>query len=264
MNGPVIKPPEGWQEIQRHPLSGAYPDIEGPAWKDYLDTLKTHGVVGDRRVTIYENKVLDGWQLLRGCKVVGIIPRFQAPPPEIDPETFVQIVNDHRRHESQDQANARIEARRERIATLREQGESVRAIAKKEGVSASQVRRDLSTAPGGAVEPKTRKITGLDGKTREVPAQIFCPRCNRIGPVKDCPNCAELRAKKPKTTKPKQGKPLFSFREWEKDFGKVVRGMTQLAKAYNDAESADHTKAEKLLTAFFEHFTAWHKKLTKK
>ena len=59
--------------------------------------------------------------------------------------------------------------RRERIAERREAGESLRTIAEKEGVSVVQVQRDLenlSTVPGGTVEPKDGKVTGKDGRTR--------------------------------------------------------------------------------------------------
>jgi hypothetical protein len=62
--------------------------------------------------------------------------------------------------------------RKERIARVgeaRRKGKSIRTIAAKEGVSKTQVERDLaeaSTVPGGTVEPDSGKVKGRDGKER--------------------------------------------------------------------------------------------------
>jgi hypothetical protein len=157
-----------WKQLERHPLSAEYPDLDPDAHKRMCDSLKKHGIVGDRHITIHEDMVLDGWQLFRACKDADIEPRFQVLPGGIEPAEFVEIMNDDRRHEDMQTMMRRAEERRSRVAELKLQGKSERAIAEEVGISKTQVRRDLeevSGGPGGPPEPESRKVTGKDGKT---------------------------------------------------------------------------------------------------
>jgi hypothetical protein len=160
--------PKNWKKLERHPLSAEYRDISGRAWDRFVSNLRENGLIGRRPVVIHDGKVLDGWQLLRGCIEAGIKPKFIALPEGIDPQTFVETANDHRRHETQEAAVKRIEDRRERVAAARRQGKSLRVIADEEGVSEKTVRGDLavSTAEGYAVEPEGGKVKSKDQKTR--------------------------------------------------------------------------------------------------
>lgn len=94
--------------------------------------------------------------------------KYRTFKTEDDEKDFVRRVNLHRRHLTPEQLEEEREKRIARIVELRQQGESLRAIAEAEGVSKSQVERDLeaSTVPGGTVEPKGGKVTGKDGRTR--------------------------------------------------------------------------------------------------
>jgi hypothetical protein len=71
----------------------------------------------------------------------------------------------------------------------------------------------------------------------------FCGRCNRVGIVKDCPQCAELRAangtKKPKPRPKKQGAALIDWKEYERCLGVVVRLSDWMKDHYTD-----HLRAE--------------------
>ncbi len=148
-----------------------------------------------RRITLYEGKVLDGWQMYRACFELCIDYQTINLPKEVDPEQFVETANEHRRHESQQVMERRAEKRRERVAARRKAGESIRTIAEAEGVSKTTVEDDLkeesNTAPGvhpRTGEPENGKVTGRDGK--QYPAskpKIMCERCTRIG--KEMPNC---------------------------------------------------------------------------
>jgi hypothetical protein len=88
----------------------------------------------------------------------------------VDPDVFVEVMNDRRRHEDAETTRKRAEARRQRVAELRRQGQSLPAIAAREDVSVAQVQRDLdkvgSTLPGGKVEPQSGQVTGRDGRKR--------------------------------------------------------------------------------------------------
>jgi hypothetical protein len=172
MNGP-----RNWKTLERHPLSADYVNIDGPAWDAFVGSLRVNGILNDRRITLYEGKVLDGWQLLRGCIEADITPKFQQLPEGVDPETFVEVMNDRRRHEDAETLRRRAQARRERVAAARAEGMSQRAIAEQEGVSQTQVQRDLGavTDTGVSVDPPGGTITGIDGKKRKASKKKKAP-----------------------------------------------------------------------------------------
>lgn len=287
-------------QLERHPLSAEYPDITGRTWERYVANLREHGIVGDRKVTLCEGKVIDGWQLYRACLEAHIEPSF-AELDGIEPARFVETMNDLRRHETQEQAMRRADARREAIVADRRDGKSLRAIAEEHGVSESQVRRDIeaaSTAPGGAVEPEGGKVTGKDGRTRtaapakkdpapvdatpEKPPSLFCGRCQRVGPVKDCPQCADVRNAKPERepgddseadaqakatdkAKPKPGSELFDWRAYEASFGQVARAPDTIGKAFpSEKASAEYKEAIKHLEGLAKVMADWKKRLTQR
>ncbi len=157
-----------WKELERHPLSAEYDDLTGWAWEDFVANLKENGLA-DRKITLHDGKVLDGWQLLRACKEVDIEPDFSRLAKDADPEAFVATANDHRRHESDGLRKERREKRIARVAAARADGKSTRAIAEEAGVSQSTVLNDLavSTEQGCSVETPEGKVTGKDGKKRK-------------------------------------------------------------------------------------------------
>lgn len=186
-----------WRKIERHQLSADYGDISGDDWDEFLADFKDGGNIG-RKIVLFEDKVLDGWQLLRAHRECNVKPEFRELPKRWHsrPDLYVKRVNDNRRHEDR---SARDE-RRKRIAGRREAGESIRKIAKAEGVSTRTVVRDLAT-----VSPDTvpEKVTGLDGVERPSSSTILCDRCKRCDRVgqkrpKRCPECADLRRTGPK------------------------------------------------------------------
>jgi hypothetical protein len=164
---PKFKQPARWKHLQRHPLNAEYGDLSGRAWDLFRAHLTQNGLSG-RKITLHEGKVLDGWQLQRACVELDVTPDYQPLPKGWTPEAFVEAANDHRRHETQEQAVRRVDERRERVARARADGQSLRTIAEAEGISEAQVRNDLaaSTAQGCAVEPANGKVMGRDGKAR--------------------------------------------------------------------------------------------------
>jgi transposase len=161
-----MKAPKDWKSLKRHPLSAEYGNIDGPEWEKFVGSIRQHGIVNDRRVTLYQGNVLDGFQLLRACVEADIEPRFQELPGDIAPETFVEIMNDRRRHEDAETVRKRAQARRERVAAARANGESTRSIAEVEGVSEKTIRNDLDalTAEGTQCESPDGKTKGKDGR----------------------------------------------------------------------------------------------------
>lgn len=186
--------PTEWKQLERHPLSAEYADLPEAVFRQMVDAIREHGIV-DRSVTLHEGKILDGWQFHRACLAAGVQPDYvDVADMLVSPEVYVAIKNDLRRHETPQQAERRIAARRQRVAEARAEGNSLRAIAESEGVDERQIRKDLDvvadekpgadrsapepeaetdqpTEPAPAPKPPTAtkveppKVTGRDGKT---------------------------------------------------------------------------------------------------
>lgn len=95
------------------------------------------------------------------------------------------------------------------------------------------------------------------------PPSQFCERCQRVGPVKDCPECAALHdlsgerqagddseqeaaAAAAAKAAPKNGAELFKWREFEKEFRHVVKLNDDMAKIAPPAlakEANEHLSA---------------------
>ena len=192
---------ENWRTLERHSLSAAYDDLPGPTFDLMVAGLQEYGILADRKVTLHDGKVLDGWQLLRACIAAGIEPEFATLPASIEADGFVEKLNDLRRHETPEKAMRRVGERRERVAAARAEMKSLRDIAKAEKVSVRTVRNDLKE---GGVDPRTDEALGAvkdrKGVMRPAKSTILCERCGRIGAVKDCTACKELRTPKKKQT----------------------------------------------------------------
>lgn len=185
MSEPIV-----WRLLERHPLSAEYADLPEAVFRQMVDAIREHGIV-DRSVTLHEGMILDGWQFHRACIAAGVRPDYvDVSDLMIDPAAYVAIKNDFRRHETPQQAERRIAARRQRVAEARAEGKSLRTIAEDEGVDERQVRKDLDAvaeenpgadrsapeptepesdqppAPKPAAKPKAEPptVTGRDGK----------------------------------------------------------------------------------------------------
>src|SRR5579871_3545886 len=131
-----------------------------------------------------------------------------------------------------------VPTRASRTTQARDQGKSIRSIAEQEGVSKSQVERDLAdsascpppgttgntspggsqngsnsaSCPGGGTTGNTSpsgSVIGRSGKpypkARKPKKQaVLCSRCQRVGAAKGCPQCQELR----KAAKPRKAKAM--------------------------------------------------------
>src|SRR5678816_234760 len=70
---------------------------------------------------------------------------------------------------------------------------------------------------------------------------VFCPRCARVGPRKNCEACAELRKTSPLLPKAKRtkikvikvGSEKVDWKGFEKHLGFVVRGADDIKRAYH-------------------------------
>lgn len=237
-------PPRQWRKIERHPLGAEYPDLSPAARERMVEGLRQHGVLNKRKITLHPDeadggklKVLDGWQLYQGCIEADVKPEFQPLPKSITPEEFVEIVNDTRRHESQETAIARAVARRERVLAKREGGDSIRKIAEEEDVSPATVQRDLESAP---VPPGTpAEVKGRDKKS--YPASKA--QANGDGYALKAP---------------------YNLNDWVNALTNTVRAVRRLGEAYHAEESPPIQGLNRLLGEFDKQFRKTHKELSKK
>ena len=121
--------------------------------------------------------------------------RYESYDSDEEARADCEEMNLDRRHLSPQELEQRRRARVERVAELRRQGMSQRAIAGEVGVSQSQVKRDLevAVASGDSTEPPGGQITTNDGKKRDAKA-IICNGCKRLDtPVTNCFGCRRAR-----------------------------------------------------------------------
>jgi hypothetical protein len=240
---PVFTQPRTWRTLQRHPESAKYPDLTGKALERMRNGVRDHGNITGRKIKLAPDeedggkiKVVDGWQLYLACIEFDVKPTFEPlrlPKGMTLPE-WVELVNDARRHESEETISRRIEDRRERVAKARTEGQSIRAIAGAEGVSTTTVLKDLNTQGVNGVTPcpEDGKVTGTDGSKHPAnkPERILCDGCKRKGVRKDCPACADLNRKGP----PKKRGPAKSEGNGEAE-GSTDDFGTLLPKSVRDA-----------------------------
>jgi hypothetical protein len=280
-----------WKELERHPLSAAYKDIGGTAWKRFKEDLKKHGIVNGRCVTLHEGKVFDGWQLQRACVEADIEPEYRTLqlPEGMDPEEAVQIVNDNRRHETAKQIDQRVKKRRARVAAARRKGESTRAIAEAEGISQKQVRDDLKDSGEYPYSPETNgtakhdsppaTVKGKDGKTYSATATKRCRACRTGNPNPFCSECKALNAEKNKEREPgddteieeaarkrqpknKSGH-LWDWKKLEEGMGILQREIVNAGKPHHAHNTAAALGLGRELMEWRNRFKEWAKSLTK-
>lgn len=265
-----------WRKFTRHPLSADYAELHGDEFEIMLDKFEKFGNIDNRPITLDVDpddggkmKVLDGWNLYRCHVEKNVKPRFVQRNAKISPIDYVEIKNDIRRHETRETIEKRAEVRRQRVVELREQGESIRAIAGKVGVDPRQVQRDLEAAaeaaPTKGKKPKAATVTGRDGKTYErekAVSEIRCPRCVRTGQTKPCQHCEDLRTDARYNAK----HPAREF-----DWNLANRGLDAIAavpeaigKFYSDRNSTEYHGAKRLITELHNLFAEWRKRVKSK
>lgn len=248
--------------LEFHPLANAYPLMSDAELEDLADGMRRNGFDPSFPITMYEGKILAGRDRYRAVVLAKskrkqgdakIEPVYRQLPKGEDPQEFVERENELRKHFSQDYMERKRHLRIERVARMRAEGKSTRVIAEEEGVSKSQVERDLkaSGVPGGDTCPPNGTVTGKDGKeysaTKPEPTPtLFCRPCRTSGPKKGCEACKKLRekngrgepgqdesyqkkvAKAKKAGKPKAGAEVFNLRTAKDGIGIFVAEIDKL------------------------------------
>lgn len=194
------------QKFEFHPFSDDYPLMPMPEIARMTERMERDGYDPRFPIVLFCGKILDGRNRYIACVDADVLPLLvEFPGTEDEAREFVQTANEERRHLAAEWLAARRAERVERVAASRVDGKSLRTIAEEEGVSQSQVRRDIEEsldlgAPPGAPESRENRWNGR----KDLPgpeAAVLCDRCQRVGARADCPACAEARKAKPKPKK---------------------------------------------------------------
>jgi ParB-like chromosome segregation protein Spo0J len=82
---------------EQHELSKAYPPMTEDNFQDLKDSIEVVGLLD--AITIYEDKVIDGWHRYTACLAVGMPHTEIDLPDDVDPVDFVRAKNGKsRRH----------------------------------------------------------------------------------------------------------------------------------------------------------------------
>ncbi len=176
-----------WESLQSHPLADQYPMMSAHNLGRIEQLIVQKGYDVRQPITLYEDKILDGRNRHAACVAAKEEPSFvelQGSPE--DAALYVQMKNEERR--MLEDLERRRQERIGRVVEARQEGESLRSIAAKEGTTVATVQRDLekagSTVPGGGtVEPKDGKVKGKDGRTRTAKPKSATKSTARNGTV---------------------------------------------------------------------------------
>ena len=148
-------------------------------------------------------------------------------------------------------------------------------LAEQFGVSASTIKRDEQFSHAVAALPAPVKAVVRAGKSPVprkaiVEGTVFCQKCSRVGPVKNCPQCDGLRAqinvkkRNDRAAKPKSGSMKYDWDKFKTNFGVVARAADAIAKGYEEPKTADsdYRKAYDALEDYLAIISAWKKRLT--
>ncbi|MES2091598.1 MAG: hypothetical protein V4532_16730, partial [Pseudomonadota bacterium] len=172
-----------------HPFAEKLPLMEGDEWEAFkksIQSTKGNETPVTYRMVKGKKQGLDGRNRQRACselKIACNMKMIRCPDDEV--RDYILRQNVHRRHLTK-------EMRQAIVVELRADGQSTRQIANVIGVSQSTVQSDLAS---GEQKNSPATIQGTDGKTYSATTSLFCDRCKRVGPVKDCQACKDLRGK---------------------------------------------------------------------
>ena len=301
-----LKCPEGGTTYK---IPGGDPIFSDPEFKGLMKPLTPiefaaleENLISDGRaikpIIVWQEAriILDGHNRLAICGARNIpykLVFIKFPLTTEGRASAIQWVIDHQLGQRSPSAEDKAELlnlRRDRVADMRRDGESIRTIAEKEGVSPTTIQRDLETATvqGVTVKPVGGVVHSKDGKDRPAQAPLspdrqYCSRECRIGQndTRKCKACkalnkaerqpgddteSEAEAKREARSDPKQGKPDFDWHKFNNEFAQMMLWVDKLGKAFpgkhHKGPAATNLRTD--LLAWKNRFKEWGKAISKK
>lgn len=229
--------------------------------------------------------LLEGHNRMRACQELGIPFKYNVMSFATRQEAGDWIWRQQlgRRNLAKMERDLLIARRVKYLRAQKEKDEKARQESEPDGEMAqnepSSDTASNSSVPGtGNVVAQVAHEVGVSPATvkRAVAAveeSAFCERCTRVGPVKDCPRCAEKQAARPKKKggkggkkndkPPAKGSELVDWKGVEKAFGVVVRLSDDIARAYPaEKKASERGEYERLVGVLVRKKDAWKKKVT--
>lgn len=147
-------------------------------------------------------------------------------------------------------------------------------------VLAAMRGHEMRLSGGVDREPGEEGVEGAESPS------LFCKRCQRLGPVKDCAACAELKSLNKRTkgastelekhkaedkgqkeeakSKPKPGAPLFDWKPTDQYVGTLVRQVDLFGNAYKVKEHLEVDSLRKRLADWHADFKQVYERIAKK
>lgn len=139
-----IEAPSTWKLFPRHPAGEDYADLPAKVVRRMQEGIVAYGVM-QRPVVLKREQggmaVLDGWQMYQQCVALDYRPEFVELVGGIEADKFVEIKNDHRRHEDSKARAKRKALQRARLNKGVVNGEPVKDVAQELGISNSEAYR---------------------------------------------------------------------------------------------------------------------------
>ena len=210
--------------MQQHPLSAKYWSMPEEELQALAADIKANGL--RQAIVMYEGMVLDGWQRVLACKIVGVKPRETEYRGE-DPQSYVISLNHHRRHGNSGQRAAAVVGVSEwhpsgRTTGSQPSGPRGPLTNEKEQNPASKTNQEMAAQAGvGTTTIKDAKAVEVDGskalkeavKEGKISVRVAAgvakkPKKEQARAVKE--------AKAPKERKPKKEKPAVECKSCAK------------------------------------------------
>jgi ParB-like chromosome segregation protein Spo0J len=86
-------------QLEPHPLAALFPQISDDELQALAEDIRQHGQ--RKPVLTFEGKILDGWNRVRACRLIGRKPwtmEFDPASAKMTPEALVVSANVRRRH----------------------------------------------------------------------------------------------------------------------------------------------------------------------
>jgi hypothetical protein len=256
--------------VKIHPLAAKWPLLEGKEWEEFKAGIKATNGCADNPIFYFVRGavryLIDGRHRWRACLELKIKPTLKRKYLDDDQiQDFIDQQNGRRRHLTAEQ-------RKTMIIERREKGESIRTIAEAVGVDPKTVRNELAGAASSGEYSPPDLVIGQNNKVYRGKTEILCNRCQRVGPVKDCPMCKDERegARKQRDAgshetrhKSTSGKEIYSRKNWDKYFGGMIREIDAIARAHKKSQSSEHKRGLDLAGDLLTHVNLWLNALAK-